>query len=58
MPNIKQHLTQLDAIVDNVFIPAITDGHKKESWCGKIYLLGRFWSWVANSRAATKHINS
>ena len=27
MPNIKQHLTQLDAIVDNVFIPAITDGH-------------------------------
>ena len=27
MPNIKQHLTQLDAIVDNVFMPAITDGH-------------------------------
>ena len=27
MPNIKQHLTRLDAIVDNVFIPAITDGH-------------------------------
>ena len=25
--NIKQHLTRLDAIVDNVFIPAITDGH-------------------------------
>ena len=27
MPNIKHHLTRLDAIVDNVFIPAITDGH-------------------------------
>ena len=27
MPNIKHHLTQLDAFVDNVFIPAITDGH-------------------------------
>ena len=27
MPNIKQHLTRLDAVVDNVFIPAITDGH-------------------------------
>ena len=27
MPNIKQHLTQLDAIVDNVYIPAIIDGH-------------------------------
>ena len=27
MPNIKQHLTRLDAIVDDVFIPATTDGH-------------------------------
>ena len=27
MPNIKQHLTRLDAVVDNVFIPVITDGH-------------------------------
>ena len=27
MPNIKKHLTRLDAIVDNEFIPAITDGH-------------------------------
>ena len=27
MPNIKHHLTELDAFVDNVFIPAITDGH-------------------------------
>ena len=27
MPNIEQHLTRLDVIVDNVFIPAITDGH-------------------------------
>ena len=27
MPNIKQHLTRLDVIVDNVFIPAITDDH-------------------------------
>ena len=27
MPNTKQHLTLLDAVVDNVFIPAITDGH-------------------------------
>ena len=27
MPNIKQHLTQLVAVVDNVFIPVITDGH-------------------------------
>ena len=26
-PNIKHHLTRLDVIVDNVFIPAITDGH-------------------------------
>ena len=27
MPNIKQHLSKLDDIVDNVFIPAITEGH-------------------------------
>ena len=27
MSNIKQHLMRLDAIVDNVCIPAITDGH-------------------------------
>ena len=27
MPNIKQHLTRLDVIVDSVSIPAITDGH-------------------------------
>ena len=27
MPNIKQNLTRLDAVVDNVFIPVITDGH-------------------------------
>ena len=27
MPNIKQHLLILDDIVDNVFIPAITEGH-------------------------------
>ena len=27
MTNIKQHLTRLDAMVDNLFIPAITDGH-------------------------------
>ena len=27
LPNIKQHLTQLDALVDQLFIPAITDGH-------------------------------
>ena len=27
MPNIKQHLKRLDAVVDNVFIPVITDGH-------------------------------
>ncbi len=27
MPNLKQHLTPLDAIVDNVFTPAITGGH-------------------------------
>ena len=27
MPNIKQHLTRLDAVVDNVFIPVITNGH-------------------------------
>ena len=26
MPNIKQHLSKLDDIVDNVFIPAITEG--------------------------------
>lgn len=26
LPNIKQHLVQLDALVDQVFIPAITDG--------------------------------
>lgn len=27
MPNIKQHLRRLDAIIDSMFIPAITDGH-------------------------------
>ena len=27
MPNIKQHLSKLDDIVDNVFIPAIMEGH-------------------------------
>ena len=27
LPNIKQHHAQLDALVDQVFIPAITDGH-------------------------------
>jgi hypothetical protein len=27
MPNIKQHLSKLDGIVDNVFIPAIAEGH-------------------------------
>ena len=27
MPNIKQHLLILDDIVDNVFIPAINEGH-------------------------------
>jgi hypothetical protein len=26
MPNIKEHLSKLDDIVDNVFIPAITEG--------------------------------
>ena len=26
IPSIKQHLTRLDVIVDNAFIPAITDG--------------------------------
>ena len=27
LPNIKQHLTRLDALVDQLFIPAITDDH-------------------------------
>jgi hypothetical protein len=27
MPSIKQHFSKLDDIVDNVFIPAITEGH-------------------------------
>ena len=27
IPNIEQHLSTLDGIVDNKFIPAITDGH-------------------------------
>ena len=27
LPNIKQHLVQLEALVNQVFIPAITDGH-------------------------------
>ena len=57
-PNLKQHRTQLDAIGDNVFIPAITDGHKKESWSEKPIFPAVSDLEFANSRAATKHINS
>jgi hypothetical protein len=51
MPNIKQHLSKLVDIVDNVFIPAIIEGHvcstderlllslpEKERWFGNTYL--------------------
>lgn len=61
MPNIKQHLTRLDIIVDNVFIPAITDGRFLLSLPAKGGLGIPIFSAVAdiefaNSRAATEQL--
>ena len=68
MPNIKQHLTRLDAFVDNVFIPVITDGHlcttderllslpvKKGGLAIPIFSTMADFEF-ANSRAATKQL--